>query len=259
RAVKDQRRIAITLNNIAEIYADLGDYRKAAELHNEALPLRRVVGDADGEGNSLNNLGNAYAKLGEKEKARDHFERALAIHRTSGNPYMLARTLRTVGAFERKAGNSERSLAELGEALQLSRNIHDQRGEAEALTEVARLERDRGNFAEVHTHAADALAALESVRLAVASPTLRAFFFASARDARELDIEALMRLHAARPGEGFGSTALLASERGRARSLLELIAEAGSEIRRGADAVLLDRERELERLISVKAEQQTRL
>ena len=259
RGVKDQRRIATTLNNIAEIYADLGDYRKAAELHNEALPLRRAVADADGEGNSHNNLGNAYAKLGEKEKARDNFERALAIHRTSGNPYMLARTLRTFGAFERKAGNSERALEELGEALQLSRTIHDQRGEAEALTEVARVERDRGNFAGVHANAADALAALESVRLAVASPTLRASFFASARDVRELDIEALMRLHAARPDEGFGAVALLASEKGRARSLLELLGEAGAEIRRGADAVLLGRERELERLISAKAEQQTRL
>jgi CHAT domain-containing protein len=111
----------------------------------------------------------------------------------------------------------------------------------------------------MHAHAADALAALESVRLRVASPTLRASFFASARDARDLDIEALMHLHAARPGEGFGAAALEASERGKARSLLELLGENGAEIRRGVDAALLDRERELERLISAKANQQMRL
>src|SRR5262249_13219062 len=55
------------------------------------------------------------------------------------------------------------------------------------------------------------------------------------------------------------AAALFASERGKARSLLELLGEAGAEIRQGVDTGLLDRERELERLISAKAEQQTRL
>jgi len=259
RAVKDQRGIAISLNNIAETYAALGDYRKAVELQNEALPLRRAVGDADGEGNSLNNLGKVYANLGEREKARDHYERALSIHRTAGNGYMLSRTLRNLGALDREAGDRQQALSYLVEAFNLSHSILDGRGEAEALTELARVERDRGNFAEVHAHAAGAVAAFESVRLAVASPALRASFFASARDAQELDIEALMRLHAERPAEGFGAAALLATEKGRARSLLELLAESGTEIRRGVDNTLLNRERELELLISGKAEQQTRL
>ena len=60
------------------------------------------------------------------------------------------------------------------------------------------------------------------------------------------------------PEEGFGAAALFASERGRARSLLELLHESSAEIRRGVDTALLERERELERLISRKAEQQTR-
>ena len=258
RAVKDQRGIAISLNNVAAIYSELGDYRKALELHNEALPLRRAVGDVDGEANSLNNSGKTYMKLGELERARDHFERALAFHRSSGNLLMLSSTLRNLGALHLET-HDQRAVAELDEALQLSRTIHDPKGAAEALTGLARAARDRGNFAEMHERAADALAALESVRLGVASPTLRASFFASARDARDLDIEALMHLHAARPDEGFGDAALVVSERGKARSLLELLGENGAEIRRGVDATLLDRERKLESLISAKANQQMRL
>jgi len=50
RKINDRRMIAVTLNNIGEIYADLGDYRKAAALHQEALPLRRAASDADGGG-----------------------------------------------------------------------------------------------------------------------------------------------------------------------------------------------------------------
>jgi len=59
-------------------------------------------------------------------------------------------------------------------------------------------------------------AAFESVRLAVASPTLRASLFASVRDIHELDIDILMRLHAEHPKEGFGAAALFTSEQGRA-------------------------------------------
>ena len=67
-----------------------------------------------------------------------------------------------------------------------------------------------------------------------------------------------MRLHVEHPEEGFGAAALFASERGRARSLLELLHESSAEIRRGVDTALLERERELERIIARKAEQQTR-
>jgi CHAT domain-containing protein/tetratricopeptide (TPR) repeat protein len=259
RTVKDQRTTAVVLNNIAEIQANAGDIRKAVELHNQALSLRRAVGHADGEANSLNNLGKAYAKLGGREQARDYFERALAIHRTSGNLYMMARTLTNLGALERDAGDHQRALPHLNEALQLSRSIHDRTGEAEALGQLAREESARGNLDDAHRLADASLAAMESVRLAVASPRLRASFFASARDVQELDIGVLMRLNAERPAEDFGATALFTSERGKARSLLELLAEAGVEIRQGVDAALVDRERELSQLVSAKAEQQTLL
>jgi CHAT domain-containing protein len=257
--MNDRRTIAVTLNNIAEIYADLGNYRKALEIHTEALQLRRAVGDTDGEANTLNHLGAVVAKLGDQDKARGHFERALAIQRTSGNPYMLTRTLCNLAALDRAVGNNVQALAHLAEAVEVSRTIHDRNGEAGALAELARVERGRSNLATAHQRAEEALAALESVRLAVAGPALRASFFASARDVQELDIEVLMRLHAERPEESFGAAALFATERGRARSLLELLGESGAEIRRGVDTALLERERELERLISGKAEQQERL
>src|SRR5882724_1429808 len=68
-----------------------------------------------------------------------------------------------------------------------------------------------------------------------------------------------MRLNAERPGNGFDAEALLASERGRARSLLEMLGEGAAEIRRGVDEALLTRERELEQLIAAKADLQLHL
>jgi CHAT domain-containing protein/Tfp pilus assembly protein PilF len=258
RALNDQQTIAVTLNNIAGIHARLGDYDKALQVYTEALSLRRVVGDTDGEANSLNNIGTTLARLARRNEAREPLQRALTILRTSRNPYMLARTLTNLGALDRADGNYLQAAAHLDEAVEINRTIRFPNGEATALAELARVERSRGNYQVAHQRAESALSAFESVRLAVASPALRASFFASVRDIQELDIDILMRLHADHPEEGFGAAALFASERGRARSLLELLHESSAEIRRGVDTALLERERELERTIALKAEQQTR-
>jgi CHAT domain-containing protein/tetratricopeptide (TPR) repeat protein len=259
RAQDDKWALGNSLNNLAKVHADLGDFANALKLHTEAFSLRKAVSDAVGEGTSLANIGNTYLKLGERTKALDHFERALSIHRNSGELSLLSATLRNLGTFYREGKDYQRASGYLDEALQVSRTIRERRGEAAALAGLARLESERGNLVKAHERAREALAAFESLRLAVGSPSLRASFFASAREAQELDIEALMRLHVERPGEGFGAAALLVSERGRARSLLELLVESAAEIRRGVDTALLDRERELNRLISAKAELRARL
>ena len=107
---------------------------------------------------------------------------------------------------------------------------------------------DRGNLPAAHRLAEQSLSAFESLRLRVVSPNLRASLVASARQVHELNIEILQRLHAEQPASGFDAAAFRAAERGRARSLLEVLGESGVEIRRGVDTALLDRERELQRL-----------
>ena len=55
-----------------------------------------------------------------------------------------------------------------------------------------------------------------------------------------------MSLHAVQPSAGFDGAALEASEAGRARTLLETLAEAKTQIREGVDPKLLERERALQ-------------
>ena len=57
-----------------------------------------------------------------------------------------------------------------------------------------------------------------------------------------------------RATEGFDARALQMSERARARSLLDLFAESGAEIRQGVDPSLLERERQLARTLDAKAD-----
>ena len=45
-----------TLNNIGAVYDDLGEKQKALDFYNQALPIRRAVGDPYGEVNILDNI-----------------------------------------------------------------------------------------------------------------------------------------------------------------------------------------------------------
>jgi CHAT domain-containing protein len=68
-----------------------------------------------------------------------------------------------------------------------------------------------------------------------------------------------MQMHKQRPAENFDARALHATERARARSLLELLAEARADIRQGIDPKLLEAERSVQRTLTAMEESQTSL
>ncbi|MDQ3254579.1 MAG: CHAT domain-containing protein, partial [Acidobacteriota bacterium] len=72
-------------------------------------------------------------------------------------------------------------------------------------------------------------------------------------------IDLLMRMHAADPVAGHHLAALTVSEQARARSLLELLAEAFTDIRQGVDVQLLERERSLKERLTIKLDDLTKL
>ncbi len=47
---------AIILDNIGGVYSDLGEKQNALVFYNQALPIRRAVGDAYGEATILDNI-----------------------------------------------------------------------------------------------------------------------------------------------------------------------------------------------------------
>src|SRR4029453_3413560 len=121
------------------------------------------------------------------------------------------------------------------------REIKDRRGEAQVLYGMARAAGDLRNLSEARALVEAALPFIESIRTDIAGQELRTSYFASVQDYYGLYVDLLMRLHKDRPAEGHAAAALQASERARARSLLELLTEARAEIRQGVDPTLLER------------------
>ncbi|PWQ91996.1 tetratricopeptide repeat protein, partial [Leucothrix pacifica] len=68
------------LNNLANIQLDQGDYEKAIVNLEESLRFVRQGTDIEGEAITLNNLGQAYALMGDFENAYEYLEAALVVH-----------------------------------------------------------------------------------------------------------------------------------------------------------------------------------
>lgn len=279
RSSSDQKGEVKYLNNIGDMYGTLGNWEEAFERFQEAAELSRSLGDAVVRGKVLINLAVAYRRhLGQMEQARTLLEQALALGRESPElrtfalvnlaaleleseqsaaAVKYAREAVALGeSLEREAlsrytlgralgetGDLAAAQAELGKALALAHKRGDGSMEAQIELALARVEKDRGDLASALARIDNAIHRIESRRNRVVSPELRTSFLASKQDYYELKIDVLMTLHAARGTEGFAADALEVSEWARARGLLEILNEAGDDIRLGADPALLDQER----------------
>src|SRR5262249_27256444 len=150
-----------------------------------------------------------------------------------------------IGRIYERSHDELKALSYYQRALQLSSVGADRVGESLMLSNLAHLERDSGNLDRARAHIESAIEIAESLRAKLGSQDLRATYFASARQYYDLYIDILMRLHEQRPDAKFDISAFEASEKARARSLLESLREAHTDIRQGADPALLKQEREL--------------
>ena len=78
-----------------------------------------------------------------------------------------------------------------------------------------------GHLVQARSLASAARNIIESLRTKMISGELRATFVAAVHDCYELEMDVLMRLHETDPSGGYQAEALTASERARARVLLE--------------------------------------
>lgn len=259
RASSDRLAEATTLANIAAVYVLIGEYQKALDHYHQALPILRAANDRRAQASVLNGMGETYASLRDAPKALESYNQALALHHAIENRRGEAIALSNIGRLHLGSGDHQKAMEYLNRALSLIRAVKDRRTEAQMLYHAARAYEKGGDILAARSTNEAAIALIESLRPEAPTQQSRASFFASVRSFYDLGIDLLMRLHGMRPGEGFEALAFETSERARARTLLELLAEAGTEIRQGVDPVLIERERSLALRLNAKAERQAQL
>ena len=294
RETGDRRREALALYNIGVSYTSAGDLTRAAEYLQQSLSIRRAIKDSAGEADALTLLGFTTTLGGDDAAALLYHEQALPLRQTVGDRRAEGITLTYLGRTQLALGRANAAAQSLGRAAELRRQSGDRRGEAIALTYladtlllqddipraleqgrdavamfrsisdrrgigfalpiVARAQRRLDRADDALASVQEALVALESVRSNASSPEMRAAYLGRHQNAYLLAIDLLMQRHRERPGEGFDALALQMNERTKARSLLDMLAEGGAELRRGVEPALVERERQLARLLDAKAD-----
>ncbi|HYU32723.1 MAG TPA: CHAT domain-containing tetratricopeptide repeat protein [Thermoanaerobaculia bacterium] len=273
---------AAAYNNLGTVYASLGDWVDAVENYDQAIAINRHENDLYHLTSTLNNLGEAQHYSGDLEAAQRSYQEALVRARETKNLDVQIQASNNFGLLlDQKLGRTEEALAQwrevdrlaasrpvldyvglaaraavergekklsaargtLQEAIARSRKRADLRFAAELTLRLARVEQELGDLDAAAGHAQIAVASIESLRNRVVSLDQRALFLASNQTFYELYLQLLMELHEKHPTEGYDTRALKVSEQERARSLLDLLGVADSDLHRGVPQRVLDDER----------------
>lgn len=228
------REEAQTLTSMGNAYSRMGQGPLGVELLQRALTIERRTGDRQGEALTLNDLGWVYILLDDWRQVRECFARARDLYRQTGDRPAEAVALANVAWADLKAGRSREASTEFAESLRRLAGFGDRTTGAFALLGLAETRRALGDLAGARAAVGKGIAWIESLRGTSASPEIRASFFASKQELYTFEVDLLMARH--RPDE-----ALAASERIKARGLLDLLVESRADLRRGVDPALLAR------------------
>ena len=279
RKINNRSKEASILTEISDIYSELGDKEKALEFYNQTLKIYQELANYRKQSEILDKIGKLYQQLGKLEKALEFFEEALTISQEN-NFLDISSISRNIAKVYLELGDLKKALEFLQQALINSRQqasllyrdmgkVYSDLGEleqalnffnksldllennyAEARAEnifgIAKVERKLGKLDTALTNIKTAISLIEETRTNKDSSAERLEFFASKQNYYEFYIDLLMELHQQNPSKGYDGQALNISERSKARSLLEILAEANTDIRKGVDPELVIQERNLQ-------------
>ncbi|MEU4250496.1 tetratricopeptide repeat protein [Amycolatopsis sp. NPDC026612] len=163
QAVQDLESEGATRSDLGKIAFALGDRSSALQQFHLAAALAQRTQSAMGIAISLANLGNYEAEVGNLGAADELYRRALDQLAATDNPgaesailHRLAETLRTRGCHDE-------ALALFHQALSLRESIGNDHGQAETLAELAATLGDLHDYADAQRHGLRSLAIVERI------------------------------------------------------------------------------------------------
>jgi CHAT domain-containing protein/predicted negative regulator of RcsB-dependent stress response len=258
-AIENQHYAAVTSAYIGRVHLALGDNERALESFNRKLSISRVVQDRRMESYALRDIGSVLTEKGQTKEALARYRQALSLSQDVKDRRGAALILVAIGKLAEKLGDKAEALANYEQALSLMQAVADRRGEVQTLMDLASAKRDLGRLDDARRDIESSLRLIENLRTKISSPALRMSYLETVYRHYEFYVDLLMRKNERDPSGGFATLALEVNEHARARTLLENLIAARTDIRQGVDPQLLEEERQIQQRLNEKAEQQTRL
>lgn len=260
RRIGDRQGESLDLLGVGWAHVLRDENDEALGYFQQSLQSLDDAGDPRGRSVRLGAIGEVYRRTNRPAQAIEFLTQALRLARAAGNDRGAeAEALTGVGWCHYQLGRLGEAHDSFAEALPIRRAVGDRTGEAATMLGLAHVERAQGNLYNARLNVEASLAIIESMRARVGNQPLRLSFFAMAQDYYGFYVDLLMQMHRSNPDRGFAAAALEASERARARNLLDLLNEAGVDLRQGVPADLLERERVLRLRLNSAARYQRQL
>lgn len=163
RLLGETRGMAVSLNNLGGLALHQGHYRQARLLLEESLTLRRQLQDTRAIALALMNLGILARTQGEYPRARVLLEEGLTLFRSLGDTAMLSITLTNLGDVWRRSGEGARAAQALEESLRLAQQNEQRVNVAFALAMQAELALQQGDGGQARALGEESLALQEDL------------------------------------------------------------------------------------------------
>jgi CHAT domain-containing protein/uncharacterized protein HemY len=283
RALPNTDIEATAENNLGDTYLGLADWDSALKHFRQALPIVHRLGKRAEEAKTLINIGVACLRSQRFTEAQSSLDQALTVARSlkdreteglalsyqasllvslkqpasaltpaeealrmaQGFPEREMTALLTLGKVHRDLGRTQEARKELERALTLARERGDPLYQANLLLTLAKLERDHGDPTLALNRARQAVDTIEAIRTRVLDQRLRTSFLAAKQEFYEVYVDTLMPRAGGSSIPDQVAAALAVAERARARSLLDILTESGTDIHADADPALIEREHRL--------------
>lgn len=227
---KSLRRAANSLRSLGAMYSENGKIDKAIENQNDALSLYTQVDSKVDIAKTQVALAGSLIKRASDQIKRKQLkntkvllDQALPVLKEASLLPDLADALMQLGNYNSINNNINIAKEQFNKALDIQRKISDPIGEIDALVALANLEQNPQKSL-TQLHSAEVIA--QKIHQGVANPALKARFSATLQKLYDRIIEDHLALHKLKPSAGHAELAFMASERNRARSLLELISNS---------------------------------
>jgi len=147
-SVGDLRGVANSLNQLAIILENEGDFMTARQVFERFGKISQQIGDRKGAANSYTGLSELFNDQGDPRNALKMCEQALPIYREIGEKRQAAAELTNCGNAQSSLGDLHEAVVNYEEARQIYDKIGDKSGVALELHDTADVLADQGHLKE---------------------------------------------------------------------------------------------------------------
>ena len=163
KEIGDKQGEAACYGNLGGVYESLGEYGKAETYQKNALLIRKEIGDKRGEATCYGELGKVYQSLGEYDKAKTYQVNALVIRKGIGEKQGEATCYGNLGSVYQSLGEYGKAETYSKSALVITKEIGDKRREAAYYGNLGSVYQSLGEYGKAETFHKNALVVTKEI------------------------------------------------------------------------------------------------